>query len=84
MNIYIDTITKNYTSSPLEIPANSTREISETISTTSEDIYCRLYDEYYQDNDLYIDVKNGKMQIDIGGFRPWITVEIYDIYVPET
>ncbi len=84
MNIYIDTITKNYTSSPLEIPANSTREISETISTTSEDIYCRLYDEYYQDNDLYIDVKNGKMQVDIGGFRPWITVEIYDIYVPET
>ncbi|MHA1270890.1 MAG: DUF3712 domain-containing protein [Candidatus Helarchaeota archaeon] len=85
-NINIDNITKNYTASPPEIKlnGNSYQNISETISSSDPELCSRLYDEYYQDDDLVIDIKNGKMQVQIGDFSVWVSFEFLDVPVPNT
>ena len=85
-HVNIDNITKNYTANPPPIKLNnvSYKNISETISSSNDELCSRLYDDYYQDNDLTIDITHGKMQVKIGDFKVWISFEFLDVPVPQT
>ena len=70
-NIFIDDVAKNYTQNPPEVQfsAGETRNLDEAVSNNTQNVCSRLYDEYVQDNDLLIDIRNGIMQIALGDFK---------------
>ena len=81
-NIYLTTMTHNYTSNPLELASNSTQDINDQFTSSDVELAVRLYDEYYVDNDLYIDIRNGKLTVMLGPFQITLSFEFEDIYVP--
>ncbi|MHA1342237.1 MAG: DUF3712 domain-containing protein [Promethearchaeota archaeon] len=80
--VFIDIVDKTY-STPIQIVASSNSIISETISTSNSEVIYRLYDEYYQDNDLLVDMRDGLMYVQIGDFSAEINFEFFDVPVPQ-
>ncbi|MCD6491372.1 MAG: DUF3712 domain-containing protein [Candidatus Korarchaeota archaeon] len=80
-NILIDSIEKDLSSNPIELSANSNTTISEDINIQDEELAVRLYDEYYIDNNLKINILNGIMTIKIGVFEAQVHFEFYNVPV---
>ena len=81
---YLDTIEHDYSSAPVLVQTKSNKTLNEVISSNDEETCARLYDEYYNDNDLYIDAENGIVKIQIGQFIATLHFEFHDIYVPSS
>jgi len=82
-NIYIDNATITDT---IELPGSGSNNGEALIDINNDiELGTRLYDECYNDDELYIDIIDGIMDLQIGGFSITITnIDIYDIYVPQS
>ena len=82
-NIYIDNATITET---IEIPGSGSNNGDALIDINDDlELGTRLYDECINDDELYIDIIDGIMDLQIGGFSITITnIDIYDIYVPQS
>jgi LEA14-like dessication related protein len=83
-NIFIANINRDYGVSPVSIGANANQNLQESISSTNTELCARLYDEYYNDNDLKIDLKNGQMLVKIAAFEITVSFTILQVPVPKT
>ncbi|MHA1819888.1 MAG: DUF3712 domain-containing protein [Promethearchaeota archaeon] len=83
-HIYLDTIEHNYTSSPEQVVASSDKVLNEVISSNNAETCSRLYDEYYNDNDLAIDIESGILEVKIGGFTATLNFNFADVPVPNS
>lgn len=79
-NIYIDNATITET---IELPGSGSNNGESDIAISSVELGIRLYDECILDDELYIDVVDGIMDLQIGGFEiRVINIDLNDIYVP--
>jgi hypothetical protein len=79
-NIYIDTFEKDYPT-PLELIFGQEYILNFTFSSTNLELGIRLDDEY-SGNQLYVDIRNAVLTIDVLGFSLVIPFEIENIFVP--
>ncbi len=78
-NIYLDTINDSNT---YEVGATSaTSMIAHIVSSDTENAI-RLYDEYYTDNDLHVDITGGSVTVRIGAFDVVLHFAYTNMYVP--
>lgn len=80
-NILISSISENLTASPINLSANGSTTISETVSISNTELAVRLYDEYTLKNQLKVNILNGLMTIKIGVFEVQIAFEFYNVPV---
>ncbi|MCF2143260.1 MAG: hypothetical protein K9W42_06125 [Candidatus Heimdallarchaeota archaeon] len=83
-NISLTPLDFNWTAAPRTISGEGSIQESFTFSGSNIEQGIRLYDEYYTKNQLYVDIINGEVTIQIGSFELAIPIEIHDIYVPNT
>lgn len=81
-NRFLKTIDNDYSSSPIEISAESdSPNIDQAISDTIEEDAVRLYCEYVVDGELICHARSGLVTISIGPFSVTISFEVTDISV---
>jgi len=83
-NISLTPLDFNWTAAPRTIAGEGSIQESFTFSGSNIEQGIRLYDEYFTKNQLYVDIINGVVTIQIESFELAIPIEIYDIYVPNT
>lgn len=81
-DIPITPLDLNWSSAPIKLAPLGSKE--ETVSFSDSDIEqaIRFNDEYFGKNQLYVDIVDGHVYIQIEDFEIVIAVNIYDIYVP--
>ncbi|MHA1298307.1 MAG: DUF3712 domain-containing protein [Candidatus Helarchaeota archaeon] len=74
-------ITDNHTTSPIQLDPMENKELNATTTSNDFELCCRLYDDYYNDHDLVLDIDNGRMKVAIGDFTVWIDFEFKNVPV---
>jgi len=78
-NIFLDNIVENINPA-MELPAGATKKKEGTITTSSQEHSVRLNDEYNNDNDLTMHIRNGEITLEVGGVE--LTVEFEQTDIP--
>ncbi len=81
-NIYITTITENYTT-PVGVSGNGTASLTASYTSSDVELAVRLNDEYNSKNQLHIDIRSGTMVVQIGEFEITLNFEFNNVYVPK-
>jgi hypothetical protein len=79
-NIYLGNVIKTL-SPPMFLTGYQNETISTTLDVHSIELEVRLYDEYYNDNEFYVDAI-GYIIIKVGAFSVPVYFAQYDIFVP--
>ncbi|MBD3193283.1 MAG: hypothetical protein GF308_21795 [Candidatus Heimdallarchaeota archaeon] len=80
-DIFLTDLDFDWSTTPLELASYGNASDYYQFSDSDIEQGIRLYDEYVDKNQLYVDVVQGIVTIQIGSFEISITVEIYDIFV---
>ncbi|MHA1213943.1 MAG: DUF3712 domain-containing protein [Candidatus Hodarchaeales archaeon] len=80
-NIFITTLSEDYSSSPLALATNTSDTISDSFTTANTELVVRLYDEYETNSRLKVDILSGSLTIKIGEFEITINFEFFDVPV---
>ena len=81
-NIYLGTVVKSL-SPPMFLTGYQNETISASLDVHSIELEVRLYDEYYNDNEFYVDAI-GYIIIKVGAFSVPVYFAQYDIFVPNS
>ena len=79
-NIYVTTINKTLTTTPIEMPPDNSTTISEQITLTDMELVLRMYTDY-QNEKLYVNILNGLMTLQIGVFTVQVPFEFTQVHV---
>lgn len=83
-DIFLATVTHDYSSDYLEIQGSSTATVNAQVSISDTELAVRLYDEYYVDNDLHVDILNGQLTVRLGAFEITLAFSFTNMYVPNS
>ncbi|MHA1155525.1 MAG: DUF3712 domain-containing protein [Candidatus Heimdallarchaeota archaeon] len=74
----------NWSAAPIELDPLGFKEETVSFSDSNIEQAIRFNDEYFIKNQLYVDIINGHLYIQIGDFEIDLIISIYDIYVPNS
>ena len=81
-NLTLTPVTFDWSASPLELAPSDSEEDTYVYSDNDVEQGVRLYDEYELKNQLYVSIINGELTLEIDTFEITISVEIFNLHVP--